>query len=143
MVYIQPFMSDAVDGMARNVAGQCLALRSRRLARRVSRLYDEALRGHGVTVAQFGLLTAIIRSGTTSPTALSRALDLEKSTLSRNLALMVEHGWISSQPDGARGVSLRALAAGRRTFERAYPAWEAAQAQAATLMTREAANPAP
>jgi DNA-binding MarR family transcriptional regulator len=133
---------DEADGLARNVAGQCLALRVRRLARRISRLYDDAMRPVGLTVSQFGLLSALIRVGPTSPANLARLLDLEKSTLSRNLARMADHGWISSHADGARGVELRVLAAGRRMFERAYPAWETAQAQAATLMTREATTTA-
>ena len=128
-----------VDRQARGVGQQCVALKVRRLARRVTRLYDDALRPHGLTVAQFGLLTALIRLGPTSPAALARALDLEKSTLSRNLARMAEHGWISNDEAAAgRGVEIKVLAAGRRMFERTYPAWQAAQAQATSLMTQEA-----
>jgi hypothetical protein len=55
---------------------------------------------------------------------------------------MVEHGWISSHDGGGGGLELRVLAAGRRMFERSYPAWQAAQGQAASLMTREAVIPA-
>jgi DNA-binding MarR family transcriptional regulator len=130
---------DAQDRQARGVAQQCVALKVRRLARRITRLYDDALRPHGLTVAQFGLLTALIRVGPTTPAALGRSLDLEKSTLSRNLARMAEHGWISTDAADGRSVELKILAAGRRMFERAYPAWEEAQARATSLMTHEAA----
>lgn len=129
-------MADA-ESLARVVAGQCIARRVRRLARLVTRVYDDAMRPHGLTVAQFGILSALLRNGPVSPATLGRLLDLEKSTVSRNVARMAEHGWLAVEGDG-RGLELRVLAAGRRVFERAHPAWQAAQAEASSLMTAQA-----
>jgi DNA-binding MarR family transcriptional regulator len=129
-------MTDAQE-LAADVASRCIALRVRRLGRLVTRIYDDAMRPFGLTVAQFSLLSAMINAGRLSPAELGRRLDLEKSTVSRNLARMTEHGWIRAVPE-ARGVELRVEAAGRKLFERAHPAWETAQARAAELMTREA-----
>jgi DNA-binding MarR family transcriptional regulator len=123
--------------LADGVGQQCIARRVRRLSRQITRIYDDAMRPIGLTVAQFGMLSAMIRVGVTSPAAVGRMLDLEKSTVSRNLARMVEHGWVSSEA-GLRGVELKVLPAGRRMFERAHPAWESAQTEAAELMKTEA-----
>ena len=61
----------------------------------------------------------------------ARGLDLEKSTLSRNLERMVAAGWIDDA-SGATGNTrqLRLASAGERVIERASPAWRAAQRQA-------------
>jgi hypothetical protein len=51
---------------ARAVSGECLALRIRRVDRALSRIYDGALRPHGITIAQLGLLTATMLAGPSS-----------------------------------------------------------------------------
>jgi DNA-binding MarR family transcriptional regulator len=129
---------DAAE-QARDVATNCIALRVRRLGRRVSRLYDEAMREHDLTVAQFTLLSTMIVAGPVSPADLGRRLDLDKSTLSRSLRLMVKRGWIVRGVAAPKGLELMVLAAGRRLFAQAYPAWQTAQRDAAALMTTEAA----
>ena len=120
------------------MAGQCIARRVRRLSRLITRIYDDALRPHGLTTAQFGMLSSIIRGGPISPAELGRRFELEKSTVSRNLVRMVEHGWVTQTPGDTRGVELRATATGRRLFEQVHPAWQAAQAAASALLTAEA-----
>jgi DNA-binding MarR family transcriptional regulator len=103
----------------------------RLLNRRITRLYDAALRPHDVTTAQLNILTALALAGDARAADVAAALAIEKSTLSRNLARMVERGWISAI-DEARGTGkqLRLLAAGRMLLEQATPAWRAAQRQA-------------
>ena len=109
------------------VAAGCLAVRTRMLARRVTSLYDGALRPHGITVAQLGLLVGIDRQPGIAAADLGRAFELEKSTLSRNLARMVGAGWIEPE-------ELRLTAAGRALVGRAFPAWRKAQARAEALL---------
>lgn len=110
-------MKDLAEQMAR----ECLAMRARRLNRLVTRLYDEGLRPFGITVAQMNLLVAVALHGPVSATGLARGLDLEKSTLSRNLALLAEHGWVT------RGRNVEVTAAGKRLIERIHPVWQRAQ----------------
>lgn len=131
--------SDA-QTLARAVAGQCIARRVRRLGRLVTRIYEDALRPHGLTTAQFGMLSAMILGSPMAPAELGRRLDLEKSTVSRNLARMVDRGWVTQTPGDARGVELRVTAVGRRLFEQVHPAWQAAQAAASALLTAEASR---
>ena len=111
---------------------ECLALRIRQLNRRVTRIYDAALRPHGVRSTQFNLLIALGLFDVIRASDLARALDLEKSTLSRNLKRLIERRWVTVGP-GASGASqeLRLTAAGRRIVERAVPAWRDAQRRAA------------
>jgi DNA-binding MarR family transcriptional regulator len=109
----------------------CVAMRVRLLNRRITRLYDAALRPYDVTTAQLNILVALALAGDARATDVAAALAIEKSTLSRNLARMVERGWLSATEDArGTGKTLRLLAAGRTLVERAMPAWKGAQRQA-------------
>jgi DNA-binding MarR family transcriptional regulator len=113
------------------VREECLAFRVRRLNRRVTRLYDAALRPFGLTTAQFNMLVALGLGLDLKASDLVRALDLEKSTVSRNLKRLVEHRWVRPV-DEAR--VLRLTAAGQRLVTRTLPAWRQAQREAAVAI---------
>ncbi len=110
---------------------RCIALRARRLSRQVTRLFEEAFRGQPITVAQFSLLGATILEGPLQPARLARMLDLEKSTLSRNLRLLKAARLvrIGTSPESKRQL-VSATDLGRRALVRALPAWREAQALA-------------
>ena len=117
-----------VESIAASVARDCLATRTRSVSRTITRLYDHALREHGVTVGQYALLTGIALNESIQPTDLGRRLNLDKSTLSRNLRVMVLQGWIAGRRSSSgRGSKLTLTARGRRVLEKAFPAWERAQ----------------
>jgi DNA-binding MarR family transcriptional regulator len=109
---------------ALEIASACLASRARRLERQLTRLYDDALRGHGLTGAQLGMLVAIQLGGRTNATAVGRRLDLEKSTVSRNVARLAAAGLVDAS-DG-----LRITARGAAAITACHPAWRAAQRRA-------------
>jgi DNA-binding MarR family transcriptional regulator len=116
---------------SRRVADECIALRVRRLSRTVTRIFDEALRPHGLGTAQLNLLVAISAAGPLRPVELSRALDLEKSTVTRNLERMLARGWIRAAPEAeGNGYRVRLRPEGRALLERALPAWAVAQERA-------------
>jgi DNA-binding MarR family transcriptional regulator len=122
---------DEVRRLAGTMRRDCVAMRVRQLSRRITRLYDAALRPHDITTAQLNVLVALALTGETRATDVAATLAIEKSTLSRNLARMAERGWISATPDArGTGQQLRLLAAGREIVARAMPAWQAAQRQA-------------
>lgn len=126
--------------LAFRVSEECVAFRCRKLARQVTRLYDEALREHQLTAAQFSLLGAIELKAPIQAAELARILGIEKSTLSRNLGLMVETGWVDSQTiDGSRAQMLALTEKGRITFLEAMPDWERAQASIHRQLGEEAA----
>lgn len=119
------------DGAANDAAEalSCVALRARRLSRLVTRLYERALSGHDITIAQFTLLGAAVLEGPLKPARLARLLDLEKSTLSRNLRLMEAAGLLRIVSDGTgpAGHLVHVTGRGRRTLAGALPAWREAQ----------------
>jgi len=106
-------------------------MRVRRLGRTVTRIFDDALRPHGLGIAQLSMLVAIARAGPLRPFELGCILDLEKSTVTRNLERMLAHGWIRSTPEaGGNGYHVELESAGRALVQRAYPAWLVAQERA-------------
>jgi DNA-binding MarR family transcriptional regulator len=128
-------MSESIEKQAREVVATCLGYRTRKLARAVTRLYNDRLRPLGLNLTEMNLLAAIAAQGTVQPARLGRAMALEKSTLSRNSSRLVERGWVEvrDHPDG-RGVLLAVTARGNEMLLRAVPAWEQAQQQAQSLV---------
>ncbi|HEY7291757.1 MAG TPA: MarR family winged helix-turn-helix transcriptional regulator [Vicinamibacterales bacterium] len=113
-----------VEGIA------CACATIRRASRAVTQLYDTWLREYGVEGPQFALLAMLERLGECNQAAMGQRLDLDKTTLSRNLKLLKQRGWI----DVARGADARErritlTAGGRRQLAAAKPAWRRAQSQ--------------
>ena len=71
----------------------CAALRA--AARRTTALYDAALEPTGVNVAQFSLLRNIARIGPVSLTELGRKVDLDRSTIGRNVRVLQRLGLVA------------------------------------------------
>jgi DNA-binding MarR family transcriptional regulator len=128
-------MTERVQQQARQVVAACLGYRSRRLARAVTRLYNDRLRPLGLNLTEMNLLAAIAAQGSVQPAKLGGAMALEKSTLSRNSSRLVEHGWVEirDHPDG-RGVLLALTARGNQMLLDALPAWQEAQERAQSLV---------
>ncbi len=114
------------------VAEVCLALRARRLARKVSRLYDSAFASLGLDSSQFNILT-VIGAGTPTPLIdVSSVLDLDPSTLSRTIKVLEARGYISvSGGRGRSGLSLALTERGQDVMTEAVGAWQRVQAKIA------------
>jgi DNA-binding MarR family transcriptional regulator len=115
---------------ARHIAARCLLMRARRLARVTTRTYVEEMAAHGLSVGQFSLMVAIGTAPGVRAADLSAALDLERSTVSRELALLLREGLVQSEPVDGRSQALRLTDEGARRLDDALPAWERAQAAA-------------
>ena len=121
----------AIEEMVRD----CLAVRVRLIGRAVSAIYDQAIEPAGLTIAQLNLLAAAGKIGPCSPSKLGEVLQLERSTVSRNLDRLLEAGWmrpVSSNAKGVRDVEL--TPSGRRKVESTIPQWRQAQKQAAKVL---------
>ena len=117
------------------MACDCIAGRVRIINRVVTALYDEALRPHGLRVSQANILVAVAREGEARPVEICQRLQLEKSTLSRDVEIMKGQGWLESDPPaGGRNQVLRLTATGLGLLARSQPAWESAQAEARRLI---------
>lgn len=117
------------------MAEECLAVRVRLLNRRLSRIYDGALRPVGLTVAQLNLLSLLEVVNSAPSGRIAELLAMEISTLSRNAQIMKNEGWISIEPaTRGNGRILTLTDAGAQQLLAARPAWEDAQAQARVLL---------
>src|SRR3954469_7942477 len=123
--------NNSIDTIART----CIAVRLRLLNRVVTNFYDDALRPLGLKVSQLTILIVTARLGLARPAQVCEILQLDASTLSRNVERMRAHGWLEVVPgEAARTQPFRLTAQGKRLLERAVPAWEQAQWQAEELL---------
>ena len=130
------------DDLAAEVADACLGMRVARLHRVIARRYEQALQTAGLSQPQMEVLASlIIAAGPVRPAALAARLMLERSTLSRNLALMQKKGWVAVAETSATGraMSVTITDAGTAAFTSADTAWRRAQADAAKLLGPDAA----
>ena len=126
--------SSSIDTIART----CIAVRLRLLNRVVTNFYDDALRPLGLKVSQLNLLIVTAKLGLARPAQVCAILQLDPSTLSRNVERMRAHGWLEAVPDeDARAQPFRLTPSGQRLIEKAVPAWEEAQRQAGELLGDE------
>ena len=106
----------------------CASHNLRRTARLVTRHYDRALRPIGITAAQMPILAAISTGAGNSIAALSNSLDIEASSLSRDLALLQKKGLVryASVASDRRARALQLTASWHRTLANAFKAWRKA-----------------
>ena len=131
-------MSEKMNGeglttaeLAGSTAETCIALRVRRMSRIITRIYDDALRPLGLTASQFTLLTSLAMQDGVTASEVGFDLDIEKSTLSRNLKRLLALGLITMDPPaGRRGRGLHLTDKGVEGIRAAYPLWRATQAKA-------------
>jgi DNA-binding MarR family transcriptional regulator len=117
------------------MAHECIAVRVRLINRVITALYDEALRPFGLRISQANILAAIATVGAVRPAQVSRILQIEKSTLSRDVELMKRNGWVQSDPPaGGRNQTVQLTPAGAKLLGKIRPSWEQAQADARQLL---------
>lgn len=114
----------------------CLAARLRYVHRVILRIYEEQLRGMGLTVAQLDLLMTLAETGGRLDQAdLGRNLEVDRSTVTRNLQRLQRVGYVTSGP-GVSGRERRVALTnrGRERAEAALPRWRTAQDQVKELL---------
>jgi DNA-binding MarR family transcriptional regulator len=106
----------------------CTNFKLRQLLRAVSRRYDGELAKSGLKTTQYSMLTHILKFGPIQPKELARRMGMDVSTLSRNLAVLVSHGWAAQGPGAdARSRSIEITPAGRAKRQEAHRHWKSAQ----------------
>jgi len=117
-----------IQEVAANIAENCVAMRVRYLNRSLTAIYDDAFRPLGITAGQVNVLVAVIKQGSLSPGQLGNILNMEKSTLSRNLERMRKAGWIEIiAPSSGRTHSIQASKEGKDLLLELLPLWREAQ----------------
>ncbi len=121
--------------IAEETSHGCLATRVRQLSRIVTRVYDDAMRPLGITGSQFTLLTQLGQQDGITAVEIGYTLDIEKSTLSRNLKRLLHLELIEMDPPaGRRGRGLHLTPKGQVMIKDAYPVWNEAQRRATAIL---------
>jgi len=121
------------------IAQECLGVRLRMINRVVSNVFDEALRPLGLRGSQLTILVVAARLGVARPADVCNKLQMDASTLSRNVERMKAKGWLEVVPDeDGRSQPFRLTAVGRKMLDRAKPAWNRAQRKVTKLLGDEA-----
>lgn len=136
---MSPTLLPPAEEVAREIGASCLGFRTRLLDRVVARVFDEELRAVDLRNTQLTLLVAVHRLGPVSPAKMVDWLELEKSTLSRNLSRLEQRGLIEEKPGPDGRTHLVSITeAGDRMLLAAYPAWQQAQARVLEMIGDEA-----
>ncbi|HEX6834218.1 MAG TPA: MarR family winged helix-turn-helix transcriptional regulator [Rudaea sp.] len=113
----------------------CVCINLRRAARAISKLYDDALAESGLKITQFSLLREIERSEPAPISRLADAVELDRTTLARNLSPLERDGLVAlAAGEDLRVTEVRLTRKGRAAIARAVPMWERAQAQIASRL---------
>lgn len=106
----------------------CACFNFRKASRAVTQLFDTVLQPSGLRSTQFVILTAVGANGRPNLPALARALNVDRSTLTRNLQPLVREGFLRiSGNKGERASSVRLTPKGERMVAATVPLWEKAQ----------------
>lgn len=108
----------------------CTSFNLRKASRAVTQLFDEALKPTGLYSTQFTLLTAISLAEPATITKLSKALIMDRTTLTRNLNPLKKNGWIEISPgEDKRTKTLTITRSGKRVLDQAKSHWDEVQKQ--------------
>jgi DNA-binding MarR family transcriptional regulator len=112
----------------KNVEGVCLGGCVRKLNRMVSAIYDNALASAGLKTSQFSVLVSVANRMQALPAELIKLLQLDESTLSRNVERMCARGWLRLvQDEDRRSHLIEVTDKGQALLRKCLPAWQKAQ----------------
>jgi DNA-binding MarR family transcriptional regulator len=120
----------------------CLCFNLRKAARAVTRALDVALKPAGLTATQFSVLAVLRAMDEAAMSRLAEAMGADRTTLTRNLAVMERDGLIAYRASEDRRERRVALTGrGRKAYEKALPLWRAFQGRLVSrLGEKEAAR---
>ena len=106
----------------------CTNLKLRQLTRRVSQHYDRIVAQADLKTTQYSLLSHVVQLGPIRPGDLAQRMEMDASTLTRNLQPLVAQGWVEvGAGDDARSRLVTATEAGRAKRVEAQREWKHAQ----------------
>ncbi|HEV7317565.1 MAG TPA: MarR family winged helix-turn-helix transcriptional regulator [Ensifer sp.] len=111
-----------------HVMARCYCALLRKATRRTTSIYDDALQPVGLNLAQFSLLRHIARDEPISMTELGRKIELERSTVSRNVKVLEGMGLAATgSGKDQREATVGLTESGRQILIDGAPLWQAAQ----------------
>jgi DNA-binding MarR family transcriptional regulator len=106
----------------------CTCDRLRKLTRRITQHYDARLAPAGLRVTQYSLLGHLVGGGPATMSALARTMEMDRTTLTRNLRPLADAGLVEIAPGtDARSRVVSVTARGREARSGARELWRQAQ----------------
>jgi DNA-binding MarR family transcriptional regulator len=136
MPQIKPSSGTASRGVGQVALRGCTCFKLRRLSRRVTAVYDRALSAAGMRVTQYSLLGHLRGLSGVPISELAEMLDMDRTTLTRNLKPLVEAGWVKVRSSGedARVRLVQLTSAGEERWKAARAYWRQAQDEVNTTI---------
>jgi DNA-binding MarR family transcriptional regulator len=118
-----------------NPADGCTCFRVRRLARRVTKIYEESLAPTGLSVTQYTILSMLRHVGAMSMSELSHRLGTDRTTLTRTLRPLESMGHVFNTTEADRRQRRITLSdEGKIALRMAMPAWKRAQSSVFAIL---------
>jgi DNA-binding MarR family transcriptional regulator len=128
--YTMSMSPDAKRLDTKSVEAVCLGGCVRQLSRILTVIYDAALSKGGLKTSQFSVLVSVANRKQARPAELTKHLQLDESTLSRNVERMCARGWLRLVQDADRRSHLIEVTdKGQALIRKCLPAWQKAQAE--------------
>ncbi|MEM1286270.1 MAG: MarR family winged helix-turn-helix transcriptional regulator [Pseudomonadota bacterium] len=109
---------------------QCVLTKARKASRAVSRHFGTLVRPHGISASQASLLFGLYGSDATSVSELAAGMGIERSGMTRNLAVLEKAGLVACDVAGRGGAkAYRLTTEGEAKLMGMLPLWHEAQAQ--------------
>ena len=126
----------ADENVISEMAQTCVLMRTRLISRVITAIHDEELRPFGIKSSQFVLLVVISEMEPATRAEIGRYHHQDRSTLTRNLKVILSEGWAEEIQNEARGRArpIVLTKAGTDLLRKAAPAWRVAQGQAKALL---------
>src|SRR5580658_753345 len=128
--YTMSMTLDAKSLDTKSVEGVCVGGCVRQLNRMVRAIYDGSRSTAGLKTSQFSVLVSVANRKQARPAELTKHLQLDESTLSRNVERMCARGWLRLVQDADRRSHLIEVTdKGQALIRKSLPACQKAQAE--------------
>ncbi len=116
----------------------CFCINFRQTANTLTKLYNKALEPYNISASQFSLLNEIDYLKECSKTELAYFAKLDRTTVVRNLKILVDKGFVSDrQGENQRESLIMTTDLGKQIVKDGLAAWKKAQDQVKNQIGRE------
>ena len=127
-----------MDQLDTSAVRRCACANIRRTDRVITQFYDEVLAPSGLNAPQFALLATLAEVAPITIRRLAEIMVMDRTTLTRNLKLLINEHLVRSEEGEDRRRRLAFLTQeGEQALQRAWPLWQEAQARFEQALGRE------
>jgi len=125
----------------KRIERECVGGGVRKLNRMVTAIYDGALASAGLKSSQFSVMVAVANREQARPAELANLLQMDESTLSRNVERMCARGWLRlERGEDHRSHLIELTEKGRALIRKSLPAWHQAQEEVSHRLGSESVS---